>query len=280
MEDQPRALIFHEKEARRHMHAVYSRIDVEEMKAINLPYFKNKMRDISREVFIEQGWKIPRGLMNSQERDVSNFSLQEYQQSKRAGRDPRAIKAAFQDAWNISDGTSAFKNALEERGYSLAKGDRRGFVAMDHTGEIYSVARWAGIRTKEVKERLGDPKYLPSIEETNIHIAQKMKPALKRMISESDKDFQKQQEAQRLKRSETTERHRADRKKMDARHQKRMQRMRSGLRRIWDRLARTYQKARKQNEGELAECQKRGSQERQKMVSRQSEEQRSFQRFI
>lgn len=288
MEHQPRALVFHDKEARRHLHAVYSRIDVEEMKAINLPYFKTKLRDISRDMFLEQGWKIPRGLMNSQERDVSNFTLQEYQQSKCAGRDPKAIKAAFQEAWNTSDGAIAFKNALEERGYFLAKGDRRGFVAMDHTGEVYAVARWANIRTKEVKERLGDPTHLPSIEETSAHIALKMKPALKRFISESDEGFQKQQQTLRLKRAQVTATHRMERSKMDMQHQKReqhenqqrMQRMRSGLGGLWDRLTGTYQKARKQNESELMECKKRDTLERQKLISGQLEQQRNFQRFV
>ncbi|TCS60272.1 hypothetical protein EDD52_11592 [Primorskyibacter sedentarius] len=37
LEGQPRAIVFHEKEGRRHAHAVWSRIDGEEMKAINLP---------------------------------------------------------------------------------------------------------------------------------------------------------------------------------------------------------------------------------------------------
>jgi hypothetical protein len=288
MEDQPRALVFHEKDARRHMHAVYSRIDTNQMKAVNLPFFKNKMQEISREVFLEQGWKVPRGLMQAQERDVSNYSLQEYQQAKRAGRDPKIIKAAFQEAWNISDGTAAFKNALEERGYFLAKGDRRGFVAMDHTGEVYSVARWAGVRTKSVKERLGEPKHLPSIEETKEHIAQKMKPALKRMIAESSDSYQKQKEAQNLKRSQITEVHRTERKKIDALHQKReqqenqqrMERMRSGLLGVWDRLTGTYQRTRKQNESELVECKARDASERQKLITRQLDEQRNFQRFV
>ena len=33
---QPRAIVFHEKEGRRHCHAVWSRIDVEEMKAVHI----------------------------------------------------------------------------------------------------------------------------------------------------------------------------------------------------------------------------------------------------
>src|SRR5690606_24926139 len=39
---QPRVVVFHEKEGRRHAHAVWSRIDAETMTAINLPFFKTK----------------------------------------------------------------------------------------------------------------------------------------------------------------------------------------------------------------------------------------------
>lgn len=51
------------------------------------------------------------------------------------GEDPRLIKAAFQDAWAISDSKLAFTHALQERG------DRRGYVALDHRGEVYAIAK-------------------------------------------------------------------------------------------------------------------------------------------
>ena len=58
---QPRALVFHEKYGRRHAHAVWSRIDVSNMTAINLPHYKLKLRDVSRQLFIEHGWSMPTG---------------------------------------------------------------------------------------------------------------------------------------------------------------------------------------------------------------------------
>ncbi len=128
---QPRVIVFHEKEGRRHAHCVWSRIDAEKMKAINLPHFKLKLRDVSRQLYLEHGWQMPRGLVNSIERNPLNFSQAEWQQAGRVKQDPRAIKEAFQDCWAISDSRTAFANALEERGYYLAKGDRRGFVAVD-----------------------------------------------------------------------------------------------------------------------------------------------------
>ena len=91
-----RAIVLHEKEGRRHAHAVWSRIDAETMTARPLPHSKLKLRDIARELYLEHGWTMPRGLMNSKERDWRNFTLAEWQQAKRAGHDPRVIKETTQ----------------------------------------------------------------------------------------------------------------------------------------------------------------------------------------
>jgi len=48
---QPRAIVFHEKKGRRHAHAVWSRINVEEMKAVPLRISVYDMERENREVF-------------------------------------------------------------------------------------------------------------------------------------------------------------------------------------------------------------------------------------
>ncbi|HMR33051.1 MAG TPA: relaxase, partial [Geminicoccaceae bacterium] len=42
---QPRAIVFHEKDGRRHAHCVWSRIDAARMRAINLSHFELKLMD-------------------------------------------------------------------------------------------------------------------------------------------------------------------------------------------------------------------------------------------
>ncbi|MEQ8505622.1 MAG: hypothetical protein RIB80_09865 [Rhodospirillales bacterium] len=54
----------------RHAHAVWSRIEADTMTAKNLPFFKNRMREISKELFMENDWTMPRGLMDSEARDL------------------------------------------------------------------------------------------------------------------------------------------------------------------------------------------------------------------
>ncbi|MEL6694111.1 MAG: relaxase, partial [Pseudomonadota bacterium] len=56
--DQPRAIVFHEKEGRRHAHVVWSRINADEMKAILLPYSKRKLNSIARDLYLEYDWQM------------------------------------------------------------------------------------------------------------------------------------------------------------------------------------------------------------------------------
>ncbi|MCK4945200.1 MAG: relaxase/mobilization nuclease domain-containing protein, partial [Alphaproteobacteria bacterium] len=146
---QPRVIVFHEKEGRRHCHAVWSRINAEELKAINLPYYKMKLRDVSKQLYFDYGWKMPDGLRDARERDPTNYSLAEWQQAKRIGENPKLTKAAFQECWAVSDSRNAFTQALKENGYILARGNRRGYVAVDYYGEVYSLSRWTGLKTKQ-----------------------------------------------------------------------------------------------------------------------------------
>lgn len=162
---QPRAVIFHEKNGRCHAHCVWSRVRSDSMTAINLSHYKRRLQDISRSLYQEHDWPMPEGLIRSEDRDPLSYQQVEHQQAKRVHRDPRAIKQLFQQCWAVSDTQSAFAAALAEHGYILAKGDRRGHVAVDANGEVYSVARWVGIKTKEVRAKLGRPHDLPSVEE-------------------------------------------------------------------------------------------------------------------
>lgn len=92
---QPRVIVFHEKEGRRHAHAVWSRIDADEMKAINLPHYKLKLNDISKQLYLEYGWNLPQGFIDRQYRNPLNFTRDEWQQAKRTQDDPRMLKQLF-----------------------------------------------------------------------------------------------------------------------------------------------------------------------------------------
>ncbi|WP_299825378.1 AAA family ATPase [uncultured Roseobacter sp.] len=161
---QPRAIVFHEKNGRRHAHAVWSRIDGQELKAINLPHYKRKLGGLARELYRSHGWEMPQGFLDAEKRDPLSYTRQEAGQAKRAKRDPQVLKAMFRACWEASDSRAGFEAALKEQGFALARGDRRGFVAVDASGKTWSLSRWCGVKLGEMRRRLGSEMELPSIE--------------------------------------------------------------------------------------------------------------------
>ncbi len=285
LSNQPRAIVFHEKEGRRHAHAVWSRIDIEQMKAIQMSFDHTKLRSLSRELFLEHGWKMPRGLVNSQERNPKNFTHAEWQQAKRIEKDPREIATAIQDAWAISDSKAAFTHALEERGYTLARGDRRGFVAVDIHGEIYSISKKANVRTKQVRERLGDEKDLPSVTDAKHNIANDMLPILQSFKEEIKAKEQHQKNILVSEREQVITRQRkerqafldkqAEQKRLDA--LKRQSRFRLGVKGIWDRLRGEHKRIQHMNEQEAKQAQEWDQRAKDQFIANQLAERRMIQ---
>jgi hypothetical protein len=274
LEDQPRAVVFHEKEGRRHAHVVWSRIDTDEMKAINLPFYKMKLKDLSRELYLEHGWKIPPGIIDRKDRNPLNFSREEWQQSRRAGLNPKEIKRTFQECWAISDNRNAFSQALHSKGFVLARGDRRGFVAVDYRGETYAIARYTGVKTKAVRDRLGDPKTLPSIEQTKARIAADMSQKLQQHLADAEATKTKRSAAFEFKRQQLVEEQRKERqlleksqsKRWDAETKDRAQRLSKGLMGIWHRLTGKYEKTKRQNELDALVALQRDRQEKDELI--------------
>ena len=282
---QPRAIVFHEKEGRRHCHVVWSRIDADQMKAVPLPYSKLKLKDVSRELYLENGWTMPRGLMNAKERDPRNFTLAEWQQAKRHGRDPREIKTTFRDCWAVSDTQAAFAHALAERGYILAKGDRRGFVAIDHWGEAYAVSKWVGIRTKEVRAKLKDSKSLPSVDQARAQMACDMEANLTKLREQQDAALAARLSASRKQREGLIRQQRAERaalserieRRSQAEMQARQERFNRGLRGLLDRVTGRHKQIQERNERETYASHLRDQQEKDTLIFRQMDERRAFQ---
>jgi hypothetical protein len=184
---QPRAIVIHEKNGRRHAHVVWSRIDADEMKAINMPHFKNRLCGLSKELYLEHGWELPDGHKMNGWKNPLNFTLAEWQQAKRLDLDPREIKQVFQAAWERSDNPASFRNALEEHGYFLAQGDRRGVVALNVNGDVFSVARFTGIKTKALNEKLGKPEVLHGVDEARNTIRERLGQKLRQHLAEDKK---------------------------------------------------------------------------------------------
>ena len=283
-----RAIVFHEKEGRRHAHAVWSRIDVETMTAKNLPFFKRRLMEVSKEIYLQNGWDMPKGIVDQAVRNPLNFTRAEWQQAKRAMADPRLVKAALKQAWETSDNGDTLKAALEEKGYFLARGDRRGVVAVDYQGEIYALARWSGVKTKDVKARIHDANSLPSVQERREEIAKRVSGQLVKCVLEINRTYSEKHPTIEFKRTQAVERHREERKLLDEMQRirwdketaARAARLPKGVSGLWSRITGKYSKIRTQNELERWQSYMRDQAERDDLVARQLDERQQLQRAI
>jgi hypothetical protein len=288
LEGQPRAVVFHEKDGRRHAHVVWSRIDAERMRAINLPHFKTKLRDVSRTLFLEHGWTMPRGLQDRSLRDPLGFSREEWQQARRAGLDPREVKAVLQGCWKASDNAASLERALKERGFWLARGDQRGFVAVDYRGEVYSLSRYVGVKGKELEARLGDPARLRTVATVKAEIAGGMTAKLQVFIADVERDAARRSLHIDFRKGEMVGRHQVERKRLtealetrwQAETRARAARLPKGFSGIWHRLTGGYARIRAQNEREALDALYRDRAEKDGLILRQIGERQVLQRDI
>jgi hypothetical protein len=278
LDGQPYTLVFHEKNGRRHAHCVWSRIDMGRMKAIPLPHYKRKLMSLSRELYIEHRWEFPAGFEDWQQRDPLNFSREESGQATRVKRDAQALKAMFRQCWQQSDSRSAFAAALWAKGYCLARGDRRGFVAVDVAGEVYSLSRWCGVRTKELRARLGDPMDLTDVEEAQELFTSPRKddvPAQAETGTQFEARLDDLIAHQRFERDALLK---AQEKRRVMEIHQRHTRLPTGMRLIWARISGAHDRLLKELEQETAASDARDRDERQTLIERHLSERRTLER--
>ena len=286
---QPKAVVFHEKsgtdgKTRRHCHVVWSRIDSEKMKAIPMDYSKRRLNELAKELYLEHEWDMPKGFISPHFRDPKNFTLDQWQQAKRQGKDPREIKAIFQDCWKQSDNRKAFEASLKEHGYHIARGDRRGYVATDMKGEVYSIPKWTSVKTKEVTAKLGDRESLPSLDEAKENIANTLAPTVDRLAQEQNAKLEALEKAKEAKAKALAEKHaqqRALQKTLQEQRavkeeQDRNARFKKGLHGLLDRVTGEHSRTKTQNKVEAFQAAKRDEQQRDELIMRRLQKQRDL----
>lgn len=156
LEGQPRVVVAHEKEGSEHRHIVWSRIDLNEMKAIPDSHNYAKHEKVARE--LERLFGHPRvqgahAERDGQKRPDRSPSRSELRQEERTGIKGADVRDEVTALFRASDGAEAFKSALEDQGYILAKGDRRDYVIIDRAGGTHSLGRRIeGVNAAELRE--------------------------------------------------------------------------------------------------------------------------------
>lgn len=244
-----------------------------------------KLQELSRELFLEHGWDMPQGLLDKRNRDPNKFTLAQWQQAKRLGKVPHQIKADLQSSWALSQDKASFEQELKHRGYRLAKGDRRGFVVLDHKCEPFSLGKkWLGINVNEVRTRLGDENKLRSVEETRVIIAKNMSAHLQTLQEQQNSAIQARtdilkDQLQRMVKSQRGERaalKEAQEKRQQAETQARQARYNKGLKAVLDFVTGKRRKIKQQNQQEMEAAQHRDEAEKDTLVFTHIEQRRSL----
>ncbi len=290
--DQPRIIVFHEKNGRRHCHCVWSRLKWSEhaqrMIAVRMSHFKLKLMEISRFLFLTYGWKLPKGMMRASDRSPWQLTRHEYRQAVRFSQDPEALKALLKSAWAQSDSKETFARALQERGFLLARGDRRGFVALDITGGVYSLTRWLDIGTRDLKARLGKPEALPAIGQAKEFLSARMDENLTDYLAEAKRrskdvraplvrEIRAMVAVQRKERQTLIEKQQA---RWVEETRVRVARIPRGFRGIWHKATGAYKKVRAQNEAETRAALERDRQELHELVRSHLQERQELQKTV
>jgi len=166
---QPRVVVVHEKEGREHCHIVWSRIDLDRMAAISDSHNYRKHEQVARQLEREFGHQRVQGAhveRDGKERPQRTPSHSEMLQGDRTGIGAKEAKEFMSGIWSSTKTGMEFKEALGKEGWTLARGDRRDYVAIDPMGGIHSVARRIeGARVADLRQRFKDidPRSLPSV---------------------------------------------------------------------------------------------------------------------
>jgi hypothetical protein len=157
---QPRAVVFHVKHGREHCHVVWSRIDTDKMKAVQLSHDRQKLRAVAQEYARDHNLTLPPGMRNDRGKDrfnaaAKNENLAEKQQEERTGTSKEQRMEQITQAWRENSDARSFVKALEDGGYTLARGDKRPYVVVDLYGEIHSLShQLTGVKSKDFKGRM------------------------------------------------------------------------------------------------------------------------------
>jgi len=157
LKDQPRAIAFHidGKTDHEHMHVAWSRIDEDTLTARPLPFFKERLKKISRELEMQFALSPVANQRNSEFKFAPTRA--EHEQARRLGQDVHELRNTIRECWDRSDCGRSFQGALEHEGFTLAQGDRRGFVVIDGAGGLHVLSkRILDVSAAKIRDRLSD----------------------------------------------------------------------------------------------------------------------------
>nr|WP_319250523.1 hypothetical protein [uncultured Celeribacter sp.] len=163
---------------------------------------------------------------------------------------------------------------------------RRGFVALDVKGNVFAISKWTGLKTKEVKAKLGAPEALPSVDDTHAMIRSKVSEQMRGFISQTKARHTDEAKPLIYEKADLVAQHRDERRKL-AQGQRarwldetkaRNDRLNKGLRGLFDRFSGKAKSTRQHNEAETLAAFKRDQAQKHSLIEAQMRERKALQK--
>jgi len=168
LKDQPRAIAFHidERTGEEHVHIAWSRVDDQTLTAKPLPFYKSRLKKISRELELHFGLTL---VPNERESSIKYAPTRaEDEQARRLGLDPHKLRETIRNCYERSDCGRSFEAALAGEGMILARGERRDYVVIDQAAGMHALGkRLLDTTAAQTRARLADVprEQLPTVEQ-------------------------------------------------------------------------------------------------------------------
>ena len=182
----------------------------------------------------------------------------------------------IQSAWAHSDNLPSFQLALEEKGLHLAKGDKRGFVVMNDQYKVYSLSRHGGVKTKDIKAKLGKPDHLRSVAQTEHDLRKTYRHDLQQKVRDLKAKHIVEQQPLKIEKRRLVEIQRAERRELQ--DQQRIKRnlsmktitdkYRKGIRGIFDKINGRNKRLKLIGQKKLQQLKKQQTESREQMIFR------------
>ena len=175
---QPRVIVLHVKNGRAHAHVAFQRTDPETLNLISDSWNYIAHERASRRLEMEFGHKLVQGVHIGAQKirrdQADTYPLFEDQRAVTSRLTRAERKDQITTLYRQSDSAKAFISALQPQ-YTLAQGDKRGFVLVARDDKVYGLSRYIdGATPKQIAAFLHPiaPDDLPTVEQARLHNAE------------------------------------------------------------------------------------------------------------
>lgn len=158
LEGHQRAVVQHFKDGHWHQHVVWNRINPETMKAAQLSHERREAIRVARALEKELGLTQVSSRRPAHRADQRPPLEWEKEQARRSHIDADLVRDSISRSWTAAGNGQDFDATLQQRGLTLAKGDRRAFVVLDEEGNFYALGARSlpGENSKTIAAKLAD----------------------------------------------------------------------------------------------------------------------------